>query len=859
MLRKLLISLTLFALIVTPAAADTVPPAKARVAHPGVYSIDYDPPRDLLDPAKFPVDGQLGFWLWSDLNPQRGQYDWDADGAGRLQAWIDSHVALGLQSAVMISTYDASTANDIRSTPNWVIRLPGATLPVTLTNGLPHYIDYYHRKRARHQNGEFDLSDLAWWTVSNPAAIAWTKTAPADSHVSATPDRPDRPAKGPALKLGGANGIRASIVHDPEPIPAMPPELDGKRNTYISARVNIVTSDPQPHDRLFMELWDEWGERLGGVEIVNTAHAGKSASFWGVYEMDITPFAPEKNVAVAFRVETDGAHPTTFYVDNVQLRVRHLMPKYWTDPYLSAYKEFISALGKRWKGDETRRVNGHPTGLNELEFIAMGTGVYGESQPAQDVKEWEYGTTFDHVVQAAGLDTTGEWQAFVNAVTDAHAQAFAAADGTGPLKPLLLQYAPYFLDPTERGITAAFAAARGVGLSHNRLIPEWTQLYKNNQTSAYDPLRLWGRQVPTAFEGVVSDLGCSPVLSYWSVVGAVARKTDYLRVDPALIATTLEPGADWQPNAHAPVFQWARQYLGKRAEDTPVAWTIMREQRNPFRLLCSQIYYVTPAAGSPWAEYGNFDFYLSQDDAIPGGRTVAETNDKGADRRYARDPNTGEAWTSAGMGNCPPKSYSAIYNANPPTCNPEPYNPNLPPLAGQNPNDYKDFYSPTDWTGEGKEAWTVRRTDGATGNPFMFFRLDDGYIGPGETVKAQFTVGYFDIGADRWSLRYQSTGGEKVAGTVTKQGTKQYKEVTFTVSDARFANGLTGGADFYLDSRSDGDEWLHLVAVERVDDPPATETPTPTVTPMETVTATATPTVTPRATDERVYLPVLVR
>jgi hypothetical protein len=852
MLRKLLISLTLISLLLTPAAAaETAPPAKARVAHPGVYSIDYDPPRDLLDPAKFPVDGQLGFWLWSDLNPAQGKYDWDAGQAGRLQAWIDAHVGLGLRSAVMISTYDASTANDIRSTPNWVIKLPGATLPVTLTNGLPHYIDYYHRKRARHQNGEFDDSDLAWWTVSDGAAIAWVKTAPADSYVSATPDRPDRPAKGPALRLGGANGMNATIVHDPEAIPAMPPELNGKRNTFISARVNIVTSDPQPNDKLFMELWDERGNRLGGVEIANTAHAGKGASFWGVYELDITPFALEKNVAVAFRVETDGANLTTFYVDNVQLRVRHLMPKYWTDPYLSAYKEFIDALGKRWR----QPTAGEP--WRDLEFVAMGTGVYGESQPAQDVKEWEYGTTFDHVVKEAGLDTTAEWQAFVNAVTDAHSKAFAAPDGTGPVKPLLLQYAPYFLDANERGLTAEFAAARGVGLSHNRLIPEWTQLYKNNKTSAYDPLRLYGEQVPTAFEGVVSDLGCSPVLSYWSVVGAVARKTDYLRVDPALISTTLTPGADWQPNAHAAVFQWAREYLGKRADNTPRAWTIMREQRNPFRLLCSQIYYVTPDAAPPWAEYGNFDFYLAQDDTIPGGRTVAETNDKGADRRYARDPNTGEAWTAAGMGNCPPKSYSAIYNQNPPTCNPEPYNPNLPPLGGQNVNDYKDFYNPYDWTGEGKEAWTVRRTDGATGNPFMFFRLDDGYIAPGETVGAQFTVGYFDIGTDKWALRYQSAGGEKVAGTVTKQGTRQYKEVTFTVTDARFANGLAGGADFYLDSRNDGDEWVHLVAVERVGGPQVTQTPSPTVTPS--VTPTVTPTGTGAPPESKLFLPLLWR
>jgi hypothetical protein len=31
----------------------------------------------------------------------------------------------------------------------------------------------------------------------------------------------------------------------------------------------------------------------------------------------------------------------------VQVRVRHLIPKYWTDPYKQAYKDFIAALGAR--------------------------------------------------------------------------------------------------------------------------------------------------------------------------------------------------------------------------------------------------------------------------------------------------------------------------------------------------------------------------------------------------------------------------------------------------------------------------------------------------------------------------------
>ena len=78
---------------------------------------------------------------------------------------------------------------------------------------------------------------------------------------------------------------------------------------------------------------------------------------------------------------------------------------------------------------------------------------------------------------------------------------------------------------------------------------------------------------------------------------------------------------------------------------------------------------------------------------------------------------------------------------------------------------------------------------------------------------------YFDIGTDKWSLKYDSASGEKSAGTVTKTGTKTLKTATFTVTDGRFGGRLTGGADFYIDSRNgttnDGNEWIHLVEVER--------------------------------------------
>jgi len=100
------------------------------------------------------------------------------------------------------------------------------------------------------------------------------------------------------------------------------------------------------------------------------------------------------------------------------------------------------------------------------------------------------------------------------------------------------------------------------------------------------------------------------------------------------------------------------------------------------------------------------------------------------------------------------------------------------------------------------------------------------------------------MGTDSWSLKYDANSGEKVAGTITKTGSKQLKTATFTVNDARFAGRLTGNADFYLDSRNpannalDGNEWVQAVEVEKLG--PGSEDPTPTPTP--TVSPTPQPT-----------------
>ncbi|MGQ9667533.1 MAG: hypothetical protein ACUVWB_09490, partial [Anaerolineae bacterium] len=108
-----------------------------------------------------------------------------------------------------------------------------------------------------------------------------------------------------------------------------------------------------------------------------------------------------------------------------------------------------------------------------------------------------------------------------------------------------------------------------------------------------------------------------------------------------------------------------------------------------------------------------------------------------------------------------------------------------------------------------------RRTDQATGNPYMWFKVDDNYL-YGGTNAISITVTYFDRGTDTWSLEYDGPGGVmKSAGTVTKTNTNTWKKYTFFIDDARMANGLLGLSDFRINCNGDGNEYVHLVMVAK--------------------------------------------
>ncbi len=802
-----------------------IQPANAK---PGVYFIDYGGSAYNFDPNVVPVDGGIGFFDWSVLNPANGTYDW-----AKIDSWITQRKAAGLATGILLSTYNGNGSGDIRATPDFVIKMTDAVVPATAKTcssstcpPYPHYINYWKSSRY---NAGFDYSpNTSQWTLTGNTAVS--TTPPADAAGIAS---------GNAAQLGGVNNATDSLYHANEKIPAMPAGISPSQTVTVTARIYMSTTNTgsSNNDHLYMELWDGNNVKLGGTEI-DITNQSQTNNTWRTYTFDVSSFATEKNVRVAFRAVTDAANPTTFYVDSVTVNVRHLIPKYWSTNYSNAYKTFITALGTRYKTN------------TDLQFVAIGTGVYGENQPTQDGSFPE--SNFDHVMWNAGLTST-IWVNYVNSITAAHATAFQLVAGQGPNRHLLTQYAPRFDSINERSQITDYAGALKVGLSANFLAPDYTQAYRTDFNGQYDPMYKWGNQVPLAVESYPMDLcpssNCSQasVLVYWAIASALDRHVDFLRTDISLIRNW----SDGSLTGNAVFYQDAQQYLGKTVEDTPRVWTIMREHRNPTRLNFRGGGLEYTSGTSTYPQLGNYNFWLYQVDGITGGKTVPETNDKGADSSYANL--TG--YTKAGLGACPETiGYRTdLFGVDYP-CNYHPYNPDLPALLSPSDlADYREWFDPANFLISGMEAYVVRRTDQATSNPYMFFMVDDGYMNPNSNLVfgATIRVQYFDIGTDKWSLKYQSMSGEKSAGTITKTNTKLLKEAVFTITDGKFANGLTGGTDFYLDSRdpsgnvNDGNEWLHKVSVEKFN---ASTPPTSTPTPTATATQTSTPTVTPTAT-----------
>ncbi len=177
-------------------------------------------------------------------------------------------------------------------------------------------------------------------------------------------------------------------------------------------------------------------------------------------------------------------------------------------------------------------------------------------------------------------------------------------------------------------------------------------------------------------------------------------------------------------------------------------------------------------------------------------------------------------------------------------------------LYGAQRGSYSMFMVQNDQAPGGRTvaAWSIstypegrytRRTDSASGNPYMYFDIEDGYLFDTHE-RVRLNVTYYNQGTGKFDVYYDAWGSlNKLAGTVTKTNTGKWLKASWELTDARFGNRLPGGgshpgSDLSIYARNDGDDFIHMVQVERLG-LPATVTPSPTPLPSANPTPTWTP------------------
>lgn len=426
-----------------------------------------------------------------------------------------------------------------------------------------------------------------------------------------------------------------------------------------------------------------------------------------------------------------------------------------------------------------------------VAWVGIGIGAYGETQPVPDSggnSSIGYNTWDDSFYRGAspcttarmpdrpgagesGLATTDWLDMWVKPVTDAYHEAFynLARPNLSHIRLYQASIAPTYRWAWERQVVAQYSALKEppVGLKHAGLLVDhgFAVRYSTAEGTgdySYDPMIKYA-ETPNMPLGWESYAIWlrNDAELYWGTLATLDKHAHLLLYDRHMMDSASERA----------ILQWAVPYLGVSKSTTPSVWVALRETG-----LCS-----TPGcAPDRFPELGNHSFWLYQDDSVAGGRTRAVSY------RTRDELNT---W----------------------------------PNGAPNPDVETQYGGLT--VHKEKEGWIARRTDLATSNPSMFFKIDDGYIAPGAVTPVTITVTYFDGGTDRWHLRYDdvnNTSGGKVARAlgssddyVQKTNSNHWRTARFVITDGRWAGSLPGASDFLIDSVDDGDEIVHMVDVAK--------------------------------------------
>jgi hypothetical protein len=396
-----------------------------------------------------------------------------------------------------------------------------------------------------------------------------------------------------------------------------------------------------------------------------------------------------------------------------------------------------------------------------------------------------------------------DWPAMVNSIVDIYRRHL------GSMKLLLLNEARYLGSDNLRRDFSLHAVQNGVGLQPAGIHAdrEWVDfrdrsgfegagkydliLYQAQETASMT----WS-PVPMAhemYDYMIDDpdlplIQPDPKRFFWAMAAGLSRKIDYLTMRRDVLYKGTPDGTQTPIDTHIRIMGWAGQYMGRYVTDTrggvaqlktPSVWVVMRESAYKDNI---------------YPQSGNYDFWLTQDDDVPGGRTKVVT--------YRREDELYDKGGELGPQHVRPEIISLDDD------------PTLSALKNPDTSDplEQDIYP-------SYKGWIARRTDQAAGQTRMYFKVDDRYAYGGPT-QATIKVTYFDRGSDSWQLVcHNATGAPTVVQTVNKGNTNRWKTVTIGVSNVWFSNMLTAGSDFYIDARGDGDEIIHMVDLTTGDTP----------------------------------------
>ncbi len=265
------------------------------------------------------------------------------------------------------------------------------------------------------------------------------------------------------------------------------------------------------------------------------------------------------------------------------------IPKYWDERVLwPKLESFVRRIAERYDHDA------------RVEWIQLGSGIYGETQPSIAAHD---ACVSDQIKRdfPAGTDPSGVWISTVNAIVDIYARQFDH-------KAVMVQFAPTFLGASERKYITDHAASVGVGLKHNglRVDDQWAVVLPPSSsagTGAWDPFFAHWPRVATAWETyrTVSGYLTNDTLEYWGLLNGLNKHPDYFALQSNLITDTGDKD----------FLRFVNQHSGVTLQNTPSVWVALRETEQP-------------ASTNP--QRGNFGFWLTQDDGIAGGRSVAAWN-----------------------------------------------------------------------------------------------------------------------------------------------------------------------------------------------------------------------------------------